>query len=97
MWKSAAAAQMSHWISSSGRAAFEEASIQRKQKSIARNLASCIMNFWCSIGSLLVGSDMPKPMQIEQSNGLEEKKLGEVKSEKQEVSKVNISLWFCSY
>jgi hypothetical protein len=83
---------MSHLISSSGRAAFEEASIQRKQKFVARTLASCIMKFWCSVGSLLAGSDMPKPMQIEQSNRLEEKMLGEVKAEKQQVSKMNISV-----
>lgn len=79
---------MSHIISSSGRAAFEEASIQRKQKSVARTLASCVMNFWCSVGSLRPGNDMPKPMPIEQANGLEEKKLVEVKAEKQQVSKM---------
>ncbi|GJN18576.1 hypothetical protein PR202_gb05748 [Eleusine coracana subsp. coracana] len=81
LWKSAAAAEMSHCISSTGRAAFEEASIQRKQKSVARTLARYVMNFWRSVGS---GSDMSKPMPRDQSNGLEEKKFAEVKAEKQQ-------------
>ncbi|GJM94099.1 hypothetical protein PR202_ga10715 [Eleusine coracana subsp. coracana] len=84
LWKSAAAAQMSHCISSTGRAAFEEASIQRKQKSVARTLARYVMNFWRSVGSLQSGTDMPKPMPRDQTNGLEEKKFAEVKAEKQQ-------------
>lgn len=48
------------------------------------------MNFWCSVSSLLVDSVMPKQMQIEQSNGPEEKKLGEVRAGKQQVSKMHI-------
>ncbi|XP_062203024.1 chromatin modification-related protein EAF1 B-like isoform X2 [Phragmites australis] len=84
LWKSAAAAQMCHWISSSGRAAFEETSIQRKQKSVARILANGIVNFWRSVDTLRASGDMPKPMQLEQSNGLDEKKLGGVKAEKQQ-------------
>jgi len=84
LWKSAAAAQMSHWISSSGRAAFEEASIHRKQKSVAKILANGIMNFWHSVDALRASGDMPKPMQVEPSSELEEKKLGGFKAGKQE-------------
>ncbi|CAN6193213.1 unnamed protein product [Urochloa humidicola] len=76
MWKSAATAQMSRWISSSGRAAFEEASIRRKQKSVARILANSIMNFWRSVDTSRASAGMSKPMQIEQSNKVEESKLG---------------------
>ncbi|OQU87040.1 hypothetical protein SORBI_3003G196300 [Sorghum bicolor] len=82
MWKNAAAAQMSHWVSSRGRAAFEEASIQRKQKSVARVLANGIMSFWRSVHTLQASGGILKPMQIEQSNGLEENKLGGFKAEK---------------
>lgn len=84
LWKRAAAAHMSHCISSSGRAVFEEANIQRKQKSVAKLLANGIMNFWHSVDTLRASGGMPKPMQIEQSNELEEKKLGGVKAGKQE-------------
>ncbi|XP_062213704.1 chromatin modification-related protein EAF1 B-like isoform X2 [Phragmites australis] len=98
LWKSAAAAQMCHWISSSGRATFEEATIHRKQKSVARILANGIMNFWRSVDTLRASGDMPKPMQIEQSNGLEEKNLGGVKGEKQlgnESLEQEKSKWSC--
>ncbi|CAL4966654.1 unnamed protein product [Urochloa decumbens] len=83
MWKSAAAAQMSRWISSSGRAVFEEASIRRKQKSVARIVANSIMNFWRSVDTSRASAGMSKPMQIEQSNKIEETKL-EVKAGKLE-------------
>jgi hypothetical protein len=82
---------MSHWISSSGRAVFEEANILRKQKSVARILANGIMNFWHSVGTSRVSGGMSKPMQIEQSNKLEEKLSG-VKDGKQEVSKINMPI-----
>ncbi|ONM40689.1 Chromatin modification-related protein EAF1 B [Zea mays] len=82
LWKNTVAAQMSHWISSRGRAAFEEASIQRKQKSVARVLANGIMNFWCSVHTLRASGGIPKPMQIQQPNELEENKLGGVKTRK---------------
>jgi len=84
LWKSAAAAQMSHWISSSGRVLFEEESTKRKQKSVARILANGVMKFWHSIDTSRGSGGMSKPLQIEQSNNLEEKKLGEVKVGKQE-------------
>ena len=92
MWKSAAAAQISHWISSSGRVLFEEASTQRKQKSVAKILANGVMHFWRSINTSRGSGGMSKPLQIEQSNNLEEKKLGEVKLGKQEVSKMNMPI-----
>ncbi|CAN6173421.1 unnamed protein product [Urochloa humidicola] len=76
MWKSAATAQMSRWISSSGRAVFEEASIRRKQKSVSRILANSIMNFWRSVDTSRASAGMSKPMQMEQSNKVEETKLG---------------------
>ncbi|KAL6881979.1 hypothetical protein ACP4OV_011451 [Aristida adscensionis] len=84
LWKSAAAAQMCRWIAFGGRAKFEEAVIQRKQKSVARILASGIMNFWRSIDTLRASGQMPKPVPMKQSNGLEEKKLGVVKDEIQQ-------------
>jgi len=92
LWKSAAAAQMSHWISSSGRVLFEEESTKRKQKSVARILANGVMKFWHSIDTSRGSGGMSKPLQIEQSNNLEEKKLGEVKAGKQEVSKMNMPI-----
>ncbi|ONM40660.1 Chromatin modification-related protein EAF1 B [Zea mays] len=82
LWKNTVAAQMSHWISSRGRAVFEEASIQRKQKSVARVLANGIMNFWCSVHTLRASGGIPKPIKIEQPNELEENKLGGFKSGK---------------
>ncbi|KAJ1284029.1 hypothetical protein BS78_03G172500 [Paspalum vaginatum] len=82
LWKSAAAAQMSHWVSSSGRAAFAEASIHRKQKSVAKMLANSIMNFWRSVNTLRASGGMAKPTQAEQLSELEEKKLGGVKAGK---------------
>ena len=85
---------MSHWISSSGRAAFEEASIHRKQKSVAKILANGIMNFWHSVDALRASGDMPKPMQVEPSSELEEKKLGGFKAGKQEVSEMNLLIIF---
>jgi hypothetical protein len=39
---------MCHCIASEGRAKFEEASIQRKQKMIMKILAKGIMSLWCS-------------------------------------------------
>ncbi|KAL6881980.1 hypothetical protein ACP4OV_011452 [Aristida adscensionis] len=84
MWTRTAAAQMCRWIASGGRAKFEEATIQRKQKSVARTLANGIMNFWRSIDTLRSSGKMPKPMPMEQSNGQEEKKLSDVKEETQQ-------------
>lgn len=85
---------MSHSISSSGRVVFEEASIQRKQKSVARVLSNAIMNFWRSVDNLRASGGMPKSMQTERLNELEEKKLGGVETVKPEVRKMNISIKF---
>ncbi|GJN22105.1 hypothetical protein PR202_gb09641 [Eleusine coracana subsp. coracana] len=49
LWKRVAAAQMCHWIASDGRAKFEEATIQRKQKTIMKCLANGIKSFWYSV------------------------------------------------
>ncbi|KAK3137821.1 hypothetical protein QOZ80_5AG0360920 [Eleusine coracana subsp. coracana] len=49
LWKRVAAAQMCHWIASDGRAKFEEATIQRKQKTIMKCLAKGIKSFWHSV------------------------------------------------
>ncbi|KAG8051553.1 hypothetical protein GUJ93_ZPchr0001g32202, partial [Zizania palustris] len=85
LWKSAAAAQMCHWIAFSGRATFEEASIHRKQKSIARILAKSIMNFWCSAEtSRATSGKIPKERQEEETIGLEETKPAGVKAEKEQ-------------
>lgn len=83
---------MSRCISSHGRAVFEEANIQRKQKSVARVLANVVMNFWRLVDTSRASSGMSKPMQIDQSNELEEKKLGGVKEGKQEVSRMIFQL-----
>nr|CAB3477417.1 unnamed protein product [Digitaria exilis] len=84
LWKSAAAALMSHCISSRGRAVFEEANIQRKQKSVARVLANVVTNFWRSVDTSRASGGMSKPMQIEQSNEIEKKKLAGAKAGKLE-------------
>uniref|UniRef100_A0A0E0LRU8 Myb-like domain-containing protein n=1 Tax=Oryza punctata TaxID=4537 RepID=A0A0E0LRU8_ORYPU len=85
LWKNAAASQMCHWIALCGRATFEEANIQRKQKSIARILAKSIMKFWCSAETLrATGGKMLKEKQAEESIGIEETKLAGVSAEKEQ-------------
>lgn len=85
LWKSAAASQMCHWIALSGRATFEEANIQRKQKSIARILAKSIMKFWCSAETLRATSgEMRKEKQAEESIGIGETKLAGINAEKEQ-------------
>uniref|UniRef100_A0A0D3GWX0 Myb-like domain-containing protein n=1 Tax=Oryza barthii TaxID=65489 RepID=A0A0D3GWX0_9ORYZ len=85
LWKSAAASQMCHWIALSGRATFEEANIQRKQKSIARILAKSIMKFWCSAETLRATSgEMRKEKQAEESIGIGEKKVAGINAEKEQ-------------
>lgn len=84
LWRSAAAAQMCHWIASSGRAAFEEASVHRKQKSVARILSKGVVKFWRSAETLRATSgEIPKALQVEKSKGLEEMKLAGIKAEKE--------------
>lgn len=48
MWKTTAAAQVCHCITSGGRAKFEQVNMWRKQKNVARTLAKAIMHFWHS-------------------------------------------------
>ncbi|KAL5219751.1 hypothetical protein ABZP36_024464 [Zizania latifolia] len=85
LWKNAAAAQMCRWIAFSGQASFEEASIHRKQKSIARILAKSILNFWCSAEtSRATSGKIPKERQEEEPIGLDKKKLAGVKAEKEQ-------------
>lgn len=84
LWRSTAAAQMCNWIASSGRAAFEEASVHRKQKSAARILSKGIVNFWRSAETLRATSgEIPKASQIEKPKGIEEMKLAGTKAEKE--------------
>lgn len=84
LWRCAAAAQMCHWIASSGRDAFEEANIHKKQKSVARFLAKGILSFWRSAETLRATSgEIPKATQIEKSVGHEETKLAGIKAGKE--------------
>ncbi|EEC79795.1 hypothetical protein OsI_21223 [Oryza sativa Indica Group] len=52
LWKNMAAARVCHWVVSKGRAKFEEAIIQRKQKAVTRSLVKGIMSFWRSAEAL---------------------------------------------
>ncbi|XP_062232326.1 chromatin modification-related protein EAF1 B-like [Phragmites australis] len=81
LWKSVAVAQVCHWIASDGRAKFEEASIQRKQKTIMKSLAKGIMSFWLSAEALQTAGRRAKMMQEHNSTMLETKPLG-IKAEK---------------
>ncbi|CAM0881456.1 unnamed protein product [Alopecurus aequalis] len=84
LWRSAAAAHMCYWIASSGRAAFEEASVHRKQKSVARILSKGVANFWRSAETLRASSgEISKALRVEKSKGLEEMKLAGTKVEKE--------------
>ena len=84
---------MCNWIASSGRAAFEEASVHRKQKSAARILAKGIINFWRSAETLRATSgEIPKASQIEKSKRIEEMKPAGTKAEKELVLKINKTL-----
>jgi len=83
LWRIAAAAHVCYWIASSGRAAFDEASVHRKQKSVARILSKRIVNFWHSAETLRTTSgEIPKALQVEKSKGLEEMKLAEIDQKK---------------
>ncbi|XP_020270313.1 chromatin modification-related protein EAF1 B-like isoform X2 [Asparagus officinalis] len=48
LWKTAAAAHISHSIASSGHSEFVQNIIYRKQRNIARTLAKAVMHFWHS-------------------------------------------------
>lgn len=89
---------MCHWIALSGQATFEEANIQRKQKSIARILAKSIMKFWCSAETLRATSgEMRKEKQAEESIGIGETKLAGINAEKEQVSEINFLTLFLLY
>ena len=78
---------MCYWIASSGRAAFEEASVHRKQKSVSRILSKGVANFWRSAETLRTTSgEIPKAL------GLEEMKLAGTKAEKELVLKISTTL-----
>uniref|UniRef100_A0ACD5VRC9 Uncharacterized protein n=1 Tax=Avena sativa TaxID=4498 RepID=A0ACD5VRC9_AVESA len=84
LWRSAAAAHMCYWIASSGRAAFEEASVHRKHKSVARILSKSVVKFWRSAETLRATSgEIPKALQVEKLKKLEEMKLAGIKAEKE--------------
>jgi hypothetical protein len=84
---------MCYWIASSGRAAFEDASVYREQKSVARILSKGVFNFWRSAETLRATSgEIPKALQVEKPKGLEEMKLAGIKAEEEMVLKINITL-----
>lgn len=84
MWKNAAAAQLCRWIASSGRAKFEQANLQRKQKTVARFLAKAIVQFWHSSEALWTTSGGPNKLH-ESSLDMLKGKLIEAKAEKEQV------------
>ena len=92
---------MCYWIASSGRAAFEEASVHRTQKSVAKILSKGVASFWRSAETLRATSgEIPKALQVEKSKGLEEMKLAGTKAEKELVLKINTTLMiylFCIF
>nr|XP_010917964.1 chromatin modification-related protein EAF1 B isoform X2 [Elaeis guineensis] len=59
LWKTTAAAQMCHWIASSGRAKFEQVNMWRKQKNVARTLAKAVFHFWRSADTLRTSGETP--------------------------------------
>ncbi|OEL27980.1 Chromatin modification-related protein EAF1 A [Dichanthelium oligosanthes] len=87
LWKSEAAAKVCHWIASDGRAKFEEASIQRKQKTVMKIIAKGIMNFWRSAEALQTADTTSKMMQAHNSTMLEEMQPSGTKAEKEQVYK----------
>ncbi|CAN6349991.1 unnamed protein product [Urochloa humidicola] len=87
LWKSVAAAKVCHWIDSDGRAKFEEANIQRKQKTVMKIIAKGIMSFWRSAEALQTADTAPKIMQAHNSTMLEETQPSGTKSEKEQVYK----------
>nr|CAD1828645.1 unnamed protein product [Ananas comosus var. bracteatus] len=88
LWKNAAAAQLCRWIASSGRAKFEQANLQRKQKTVARFLAKAIVQFWHSSEALWTTSGGPNKLH-ESSLDMLKGKLIEAKAEKEQDSMYN--------
>ncbi|KAJ1264384.1 hypothetical protein BS78_09G259100 [Paspalum vaginatum] len=83
LWKSVAAAQMCHWVSSDGRAKFEEANIQRKQKAVMKIIAKGIMSFWRSAEALQTADRTAKMTHGHNSIMMEAEPSG-MKSEKEQ-------------
>ncbi|WVZ99822.1 hypothetical protein U9M48_045066 [Paspalum notatum var. saurae] len=83
LWKSVAAAQMCHWVCSDGRAKFEEANIQRKQKTVMKIIAKGIMRFWRSAEALQTSDRTAKTMHGHNSTMMEAEPSG-MKSEKEQ-------------
>ncbi|KAL5230800.1 hypothetical protein ABZP36_029576 [Zizania latifolia] len=81
LWKNMAAARVSHWIVSDGRAKFEEASIQRKRKDVTRGLLKGIMSFWHSAEALRT-TGRTTGTQEHNSNILEKTERNGMKAEK---------------
>jgi hypothetical protein len=93
-----AAAQMCHWIASEGRAKFEEACIQKKQKVIMKSLAKGIMSFWCSAKASQTARKTAI-MREHDSTMLEGTKTSGIEADKEQVWKVvlhNLSSWAIS-
>ncbi|KAF8726900.1 hypothetical protein HU200_019382 [Digitaria exilis] len=82
LWKSVAASKVCHWIASDGRAKFEEASIQRKQKTVMKTIAKGIMSFWRSAEALQTAE-----MEANNSTMLEGTQPSGTKAEKEQVYK----------
>ncbi|CAN6331761.1 unnamed protein product [Urochloa humidicola] len=87
LWKSVAAAKVCHWIASDGRAKFEEANIQRKQKTVMKIIAKGILSFWRSAEALQTADTTAKMMQTHNSTMLEETQPSGTKAEKEQVYK----------
>lgn len=82
-----AAAKVCHWIASDGRGKFEEASIQRKQKTVMKIIAKGITSFWRSAEALQT-ADTAKMMQAHNSTMLEETQPSGTKAEKEQVKRL---------
>ncbi|XP_077225080.1 chromatin modification-related protein EAF1 B-like isoform X2 [Tasmannia lanceolata] len=70
VWKTHAAAQLSHWVASTGRLKFDEANLRRKQKKVARTLAKAIIQFWRSAEVHLNSNDPSLQVHEECNLGL---------------------------
>nr|CAB3460547.1 unnamed protein product [Digitaria exilis] len=87
LWKSVAASKVCHWIASDGRAKFEEANIQRKQKTVMKTIAKGIMSFWRSAEALQTAETAPKMIEANNSTMLEGTQPSGTKAEKEQVYK----------
>lgn len=85
LWRITASSQVCHWIASDGLAKFDQASILRKQKTVSRSLAKCVMSFWRSAEAVLTTGGTAKVTQKNDSDMLGETKPTGTKAEKQQV------------